>query len=141
MSNQEAFWKQILNGDIPQQFYIPYQEFLAKVRGDHLIHFIFSCGCWRFIEARAIYQGRDYQRVGSTVLTPSGKYTYQWHYFYPKTQVDCGSRIVDESWLRRRLQIFSMRVGYTHGYADHVFRTNGEQQIAHQLRVTSDIAN
>lgn len=143
MPSQESFFKQLLDGDIPEPYYAPYQEFLNKVRGDHLIHLIFACGCWRMIEARAIYQGRGARRIGSQILTPTHKYTYQWHYYYPKTQVDCGARVFDESWLRRRLQIFWMRLGYTHGYADHVFRTRAEKQqapITNELRVSSDIA-
>lgn len=140
MPDQESFFKQLMEGDMPQQFYAPYQEFLSKVRADHLLHLIFSCGCWRMIECRAIYQGRGIKRLGGTVFTPTHKYTYQWHYYYPKTQADCGARVFDESWIRRRLPVFWMRLGYHHGYADHVFREKASKQITNEVRVASDIS-
>jgi hypothetical protein len=143
MSSQESFFRQLANGDMPQKHYAEYQKFLGDVKGDHLICIQFSCGCWRFIENRALYQGRGYARVGTTVLTPTGKYTYRGEYLYPKTQIGCVNRIPQmeyiESWHRRKLQVFTMRVPYTHGYADHYFRTRAEGPISSTRRLATDI--
>lgn len=141
MPDQESFWKQIVAGDMPQPHYAPYQEFLSHVPGDHLMHIIFACGCWRFIEVRAVYRGRGMRRLGAeTLLTRHDKYEYTWSYFYPTKQVDCGARVVDESWLRRRLRVFSLKVGYNHGYADHVFRGIVDREIKSQREIVGDLA-
>lgn len=143
MPSQESFFKQIYEGEMPQAHYAEYQKFLAEVKGDHLICFQFSCGCWRFLENRALYQGRGYTRIGTTVLSPTGKYTYRGTYLYPKTQIACIQRIPQmeyiESWHRRKLLVFVVKVPYTHGYADHFFRTKAEGPITTTRRIETSL--
>lgn len=138
--SQQSFWKQITEGEMPEPHRQKYEEFRSLVPGDHLIHVIFSCNCWRFIEVRSLYRGRGMHALpGGRVLQKHDKYEYLWSYYYPQTKTQCGARVVDESWIRRRLKIFSFRVGYKHDYADDIFRTRAEQEIKQTLEIVGSL--
>lgn len=136
LTDQNSFVAQLLDGEMPMNERARYDDFINKVGSDHLVHIIFGCGCWRFIEVRAIYKGPGFNRNPvSRVIMQHMKYEYLWNYYYPTTKVQCGARVVDESWFRRRLKVFSLRVGYTHHYTDHIFRERAEAEIKKQVEI------
>lgn len=118
--NQEDFFSQLIQGNMPARWAEQYGHFREHVIGDHLILLTFGCGCWRFIEVSVKYLGSMLGRSG--IRVPGQRAMHTLSYIFPHGNVECGAKLADPAWLKRNLKVFHIELGYNHGYADHVFR-------------------
>lgn len=103
---------------------VRYEQFIKLVPGNHLILLRFSCGCWRFIEVKAKMQRSTKLALFSTRIE------YTWSYLFPETNIECGARIVDKTWLQLHYKVFVMDISFEHRYADFRFREQAKTKTA-----------